>query len=167
MKTAKEIALVCKTNGEAKKLYKEILNEVKDKDIAKSLINEACKLISKRNEKLLVVNNQAREWLKGYDNILRAVAPDYFRSQEFKKASKGLQFKGDVLTFVKTYYPRVTKSGIPVAVKYDVFEDGSKMRRYRKITNEVASRSTAFAVLDGCTKSLYKSRIGTFKQVVF
>jgi len=157
-----EIAKVCKTATEAKKFYKEIAKD-KGADKAREIIKKACELINARNAQIKADTDKAREWLRDYSNIMKSVFVEYVNSAEFKKANKGARFNGNYAEFIKTYFPMVTKSGFPVVVKIEAV-DGQTFKRYRKMN---LTRSAAFSVLDTCTKSIYKNRIGQFKQVIF
>lgn len=69
MKTAKEIAIICKTTKEARAMFKELCETMKREE-AQKLIKSACELINKANETARNENKIARNWLKDYDNIL-------------------------------------------------------------------------------------------------
>lgn len=167
MITAKQIASKCNTTKQAKAIFKDLCKEM-DRAKAQDLIKKACEIINANNQRAKEDNDNARAWLKNYSNILKAVFVDYVKSPEFKKASKGMRFHGSCTDFVNLYYPYLTKpsaDGVrcPVVVRYESV-GGWRIKRYRKMA---LNRASVFAVLDTCTKSFYKIRIGQFKQVLF
>lgn len=167
MITAKQIASKCTSTKQAKAMFKDLCQDM-DRAKAQALIKKACDIINANNAIAKKDNDNARAWLKNYTNILKAVFVDYVKSPEFKQATKGARFNGSSTDFVNSYYPYLTKANpdgvrCPVVVKYETI-DGFRIKRYRKMA---LNRASAFAVLDTCTKSLYKIRIGQFKQVLF
>lgn len=167
MITAKQIASKCTTTKQAKVMFKDLCKDM-DRAKAQNLIKSACEIINANNQRAKMDNDNARAWLKNYANILKAVFSDYVKSPEFKKASRGARFNGSCTEFINLYYPYLTKANpdgvrCPVVVKYETI-DGFRIKRYRKMA---LNRASAFAVLDTCTKSIYKIRLGQFKQVLF
>lgn len=162
MVTAKQIASKCSTTKQAKAMFKDLCKDM-DREKAQNLIKSACDIINANNQRAKEDNDNARAWLKDYTNILRAVFVEYTKSAEFKQATKGARFNGSCIDFVNAYYPYLTKSGAPVVIKYETI-NGARFKRYRKMS---LNRASAFAVLDTCTKSIYKNRLGQFKQVTF
>ena len=152
-----EIAKNCKTTKEAREMFKTLCKDM-DRKEAQNLIKRACELINKRNEAAKKDNDNARGWLKEYDNILKSVFVEYVKSAEFKKAYKGARFNGNAIDFIRAFYPYLTKSGCPVVVRYE-FISGVRFKRYEKMNK---TRAAVFAVLDTCTKSIYRNRLGQF-----
>lgn len=161
--TVSNIVKSCANCKEARGMFKEMIAAGMERKKAQDMIKRACDKINDRNGVIKSDNDNARAWLKKGENVLRSVFPEYVRSAEFKKAYKGKQFQGGVDRFIDVYFPVLTSKGTPVR-KTAVFVDGVRFYRYVRIEGDRLTRTAAFGLLDSCTASIYKERIGTFRQ---
>lgn len=161
--TISNIVKNCANCKQARNMYKEMIAAGMDRKKVQDLIKKACDKINDRNGVIKSDNDSARAWLRNGENVLRAVFPDYVKSVEFKKAYKRKQFQGGVDRFIDTYFPVLTSKGTPVR-KTAVYIDGVRFYRYVRIDGDRLTRTAAFSLLDSCTASIYKERIGVFNQ---
>lgn len=154
------LANSCKTCAEAKKAFKDLSAKFGAVD-ARGIIAAACEIVKNRVAANMDDCKTAKNWLKDYNNILRAVFGEFVKSPEFIAANKG-RFVGSCFDFVNKYAPIRTESGRVVTRKVE-FVNGVKFVRYRFID---LKRNAVFSVLTSCIGSIRKNNIGTFKQII-
>lgn len=159
-KQIQELAKDCKTCSEVKKNFKTLCDKYGKTD-AQSIITLACEIVKNRTEANNTDARTAKNWLKDYNHILRAVFGEFVKSPEFMAANKG-RFVGSCFDFVNKYAPIRTESG-RIVCKRVVFIDNIRFVRYRFID---LKRNTVFSVLSSCIESIRKNNIGTFKQII-
>lgn len=159
-KQIQELANSCKTCSEVKKNFKTLCEKY-GKVEAQSIITLACEIVKNRMDANNHDCSTAKNWLKDYNHILRAVFGEFVKSTEFIAANKG-RFVGSCFDFVNKYAPIRTESG-RIVCKRVVFVNNVRFVRYRFVD---LKRNAVFSVLSSCIESIRKNNIGTFKQII-
>lgn len=168
--TAAEIAAVCTTAAAAKNYYKDLTAAGMDKAAAREMVKAAAEMVKESNtDKAAAAKivraeiDAARAWYRDGRTVMHHVFVGFVKSEEFKTATKGVQFNGNEIDLINKYFPVITSNGRPVRVVSE-FVNGVKFRRYRFIDT---ARPGAFQRLfDGCLQSIKAARTGEYKQII-
>lgn len=145
MKTAKEIAAICKTCKECETHYKGLVESGIEKDAAKAIIKAAKAIINNRKETAKNQRIMVKGWFNDYESIGKSLLIGLLKEKEFSALKEQVKaYNCDIEGLVSDWITKADEYGKPIRTTKGV-------TKYREFT-----ASNIRVILRECLENMIK-----------